>query len=190
MKKQGLIFIVSFCLISLKSIQIYSTETGTRNLALNRTAYHSSAKNFVNVGHMVTDGNSTITRWESKTRSSRICPPEWVYVDLGKVCLISRVVLKWEHAYAVHYKIEISTDSRRPQNWTSVYSTIYGDGDIDDIFFEPVNARYVRMYATKKSTGIQYSLWEFEVYGKGNFKRASIPNSPQLPDGRLYLDSN
>ena len=51
--------------------------SGTGNLALNRAAYASSSADFVNTGHMATDGE-TVTKWQSKAGG-----PQWIYVDLG-----------------------------------------------------------------------------------------------------------
>src|ERR1039458_5132761 len=58
-----------------------------RNLALNRAAYASSSANFIDTGHMATDGQMA-TQWSSKDSD-----PQWVYVDLGDLCDIDRVVL-------------------------------------------------------------------------------------------------
>lgn len=53
-------------------------------------------------------------------------------------------------------------------NWTTVASIESGDGDIDNIEFDTVEARYVRIYCTERTLpDYGYSLWEFEVYGSG-----------------------
>lgn len=50
--------------------------------------------------------------------------------------------------------------------WRVVYEERNGDGDSDEIQFEPVEARYVRMFGKERALlPWGYSLYEFEVYG-------------------------
>jgi beta-galactosidase len=102
------------------------------------------------------DGNLT-TRW-----SSTFVDPSWIQIDLGSVKAIGQVVLRWERAFGVAYQIQTSTDG---QNWTTAFSQTNGQGGSENLVFPSVNARYVRMYGTQRSSQYGYSLWEFEVYG-------------------------
>ena len=99
------------------------------------------------------------TRWSSQGKD-----PQWICLDLGTPTEISRVVLLWEAACAVEYKIEVSNDK---ENWTKVYSTTSGNGGKDIILLkEPETARYIRLYVTKRvNESWGYSLWEFQVFG-------------------------
>jgi hypothetical protein len=101
------------------------------------------------------DGVAT-TRW-----GSTFSDPQWIYVDLGTVSNISRVVLNWEAAYAKAYQIQVSNDAA---TWTTLYSTTTGDGGTDDLALTG-SGRYVRMNGTTRATGYGYSLYEFQVYG-------------------------
>jgi len=96
------------------------------------------------------------SRWASGYKDN-----EWIYVDLGETYKIDSVKLNWEGAYGSGYEIQVSQDA---QNWTTVYSTTTGDGGMDEIQFDPVEARYVRMFGTKRATNYGYSLWDFGVY--------------------------
>ncbi|HET7578139.1 MAG TPA: beta-N-acetylglucosaminidase domain-containing protein [Bacillales bacterium] len=96
------------------------------------------------------------TRWSSGYNDN-----EWIYVDLGDSYKINAVKLDWEAAYGKGYKIQVSSDA---ENWTTVYSTTTGDGHLDSIQFDPVEARYVRMQGTDRGTKYGYSLWAFEVF--------------------------
>ncbi|MGZ7441200.1 discoidin domain-containing protein [Paenibacillus sp. TH7-28] len=107
------------------------------------------------------DGNQ-MTRWASREGSD----PEWIYVDLGSVRQITGVKLRWEDAYATHYKIQVSTDSGDPEHWTDVYTATSGDGGVDEIPLDSKPARYVRMYGIGRGTPYGYSLYEFEVTGQ------------------------
>ncbi|CCJ33134.1 discoidin domain-containing protein [Caloramator australicus] len=100
------------------------------------------------------DDNSN-TRW-----SSQYTDNEWIYVDLGSVKNIKRVILNWAEAYGKSYDIQVSNDTT---NWTTVYSTNNGDGGIDDISLS-TSGRYVRMLGRVRGTSYGYSLYDFEVY--------------------------
>lgn len=139
---------------SLNEFKVY--EAVAPNLAEGMSVVASSSRAAdVKPGNAV-DGSLT-TRW-----GSNYSDPQWIYVDLGSSQSIQKVSLGWESAYGKEYQIQVSDNET---NWTTVYSTTAGDGGIDDISFEPVNARYVRMYGTKRATTYGYSFWEFKVYG-------------------------
>lgn len=145
---------------SLAEFNVY--EALAPNLAEGKPVTASSAKAAdVSPGNAV-DGSLT-TRW-----GSNYADPQWIYVDLGSSQPIAKVMLHWESAYGKEYEIQVSDNTA---DWTTVYSTATGDGEIDDISFEPVNARYVRMYGTKRATTYGYSLWEFKVYGTENVQK-------------------
>ncbi|GKX30773.1 hypothetical protein SH1V18_32530 [Vallitalea longa] len=82
---------------------------------------------------------------------------------MGQEYSIDTVRLLWETAYGKAYKIQVSNDNI---NWNDVYSTSSGDGGIDNITFEPVNARYIRVYGIERGLiDCGYSIFEFQVYG-------------------------
>ncbi|MCC3371969.1 polysaccharide lyase family 8 super-sandwich domain-containing protein [Cohnella sp. REN36] len=145
---------------SLYEFNVY--EAVAPNLAEGKPVTASSTRAAdVSPGNAV-DGSLT-TRW-----GSNYSDPQWIYVDLGASQSIEKVTLHWETAYAKEYQIQVSDNTT---DWKTVYSTTSGDGDIDEIIFEPVNARYVRMYGTKRATTYGYSLWEFKVYGAETVQR-------------------
>ncbi|WP_254777010.1 discoidin domain-containing protein [Paenibacillus sp. yr247] len=125
----------------------------TINLALNKQT--STSEEPLKDGQLAVDGSKS-TRWESPFRD-----PQWISVDLGQSYSISRVLLNWENASAKAYTIEVSKDG---MNWTTVYSTTNGDGGFDNILFNPVDARYVKVAGTQRNTQYGYSLFEMEVY--------------------------
>ena len=131
------------------------TPTGV-NLALGRPAVASTTYPGFPASN-TTDGNLT-TRWSSNFSNN-----QWIYVDLGAVATIQRVVLRWEAAYGQSYRIQVSNNA---VTWTDVYSTTTGNGAIDDIpLATPAIGRYVRMLGIQRATVYGYSLFEFEVYG-------------------------
>ncbi|GAA6396547.1 discoidin domain-containing protein [Solibaculum mannosilyticum] len=85
---------------------------------------------------------------------------QWLSIDLGQLTTIDRVILHWGQSYARSYNIQVSRDG---ENWENVYDIFNAPGGVDDIFFAPTEARYVRVYGTTK-TGDGDTLSEIEVY--------------------------
>jgi hypothetical protein len=132
------------------------SDAAPANLASGKTAVASTSYPGLPASN-ATDGNPA-SRW-----SSQFSDNEWIYVDLGSVYTINRIVLRWEVAYGRGYKIQVSNDA---STWADVYSTTTGNGGVDDIVLgAPASGRYVRLLGTARATGYGYSLWEFEVYG-------------------------
>lgn len=132
-------------------------QAASNNLALNKTVWASSVETADFPAAKAVDGNATTTRW-----SSGYTDNEWLAVDLGAAQNVSRVVLKWETAFATSYTIETSNDT---VNWTVQKTVTTGAGGTEDLTFAAVNARYVRVHGLKRSTAYGFSIWEFEVYG-------------------------
>ncbi len=158
-----------------------------RNLALNRAAYASSSSDFMMTGHMATDGQLT-TQWVSKVAGA-----QWIYVDLGDLCEVDKVVLRWGKDYAVSYKIQVSAE-RGPspetglaEKWVDAFRTGSGKGAVEEIALIPAKARYVRLLCNGSTRQGGYSLCSFEVYGTGGPE--SRPNVVPAPraDGTLEV---
>jgi beta-glucosidase len=126
------------------------------NLALNLPANASSTETPLNSPAMAFDGKSD-TRWESQHAD-----PQWITVDLGRPMAITRVVLRWEAAYATTFRIQVSNDAI---NWTDIRSVTGNTGGVNDLTGLRGYGQYVRMLGTQRATGYGYSLFEFEVYG-------------------------
>lgn len=150
------------------------------NRALNRPAFASSGEPNSDLAdpNLAVDGDPT-TRW-----SSEYLDNQWIYVDLGQNYSIKRVVLNWETAFGRSYKIEVSQDE---VNWTEIYGTTSGDGDIDDITNLSGSGRFVRMHGLTRATQWGFSLWEFEVY---DAFVTGIDEDPQQVPGTFSLDQN
>ena len=124
------------------------------DLAAGRPALASSVEaSLVAKNAVDSDGDS---RW-----GSEFSDPQWIAIDLGKTVKVSRVVLSWEDAYATDYSIQVSPDGK---SWTDVYHTTSGRGETEEIKFTPTDARWVRMFGTKRATQFGYSLFSYEIY--------------------------
>jgi len=158
-----------------------------RNLALNRAAWASSSADFINTGHMCTDGLAT-TMWQSSDADL-----QWVYVDLGAPCNIRSVVLRWGENYALSYTVQVSKDQAPSpetglvENWIDVHATLDGKGGVERIPLPEINARYVRMLMRSKAKAGGYELTAFEVYGTGGFEPVQVPAPPPEADGTIRL---
>jgi hypothetical protein len=123
---------------------------------------------------LAVDGNPK-TRWSSGFRD-----PQWITVDLGAKADIARVRLRWEDAYAKAYELQVSDDGA---SFTTAKTVTDGHGGIEEHEMS-ARGRYLRVLGTKRATPWGYSLWELEVYGKGD---APSPGSdiPALAPGIL-----
>lgn len=97
------------------------------------------------------------TRW-----SSKFFDPQWIYVDLGKPCIVEAVRLEWEVAAARTFKIQVSDDAK---DWKTIRRIEDATGGANEITGLNALGRYVRMYGIDRTTEFGYSLWEFEVFG-------------------------
>ncbi len=153
-----------------------SINAAVANLALGKTAVASTSYSGLPASN-ATDGNVN-SRWSSQFSDS-----QWIYVDLGAVYTVNRVVLRWETAYGRGYKIQVSSDA---STWSDVYTTTAGDGGVDDLTLAaPASGRYVRMLGTQRATAYGYSLYELEVYsGSGGVAEiTALGNGASITDG-------
>ncbi|HMB94356.1 MAG TPA: discoidin domain-containing protein, partial [Rhodothermales bacterium] len=111
------------------------------------------------------DGNPN-TRWSSEWQEDLADDDpddEWIYVDLGLVLDVERIVLAWEAAYGEAYNLDVSFDGRI---WTTIHEQRSGNGGTEEITFtDPPAGRFVRMQGLERGSEYGYSLWEMEVYG-------------------------
>jgi len=140
---------------SLFEFKVYNDTTVSSNLALNVRTKSSSDESAGMASAMGVDGSLT-SRWGSQYSDA-----QWISVDLGSLIAINQVVLKWETAYASSYQLQVSSDGL---TWNTIYSTTTGVGGIEEVKFNTVSARYVKMNGIKRATSWGYSLFEFLVF--------------------------
>jgi hypothetical protein len=119
------------------------------------------------------------TRW-----SSPASDPQWLQIDLGHPATVCGLTIRWENAFASEYDVLLSLDGKE---WTPVYETRRGDGQTDEIFFNPCNARYVKIVGKKRGTGWGYSIWEVGVHGPSDCINIEAPGEDvaYMADGCL-----
>ncbi|MFJ6198128.1 DUF1996 domain-containing protein [Micromonospora sp. NPDC092111] len=160
-------------LASLLAGGVGSAQAAETLLSQGRPALASSVENGEAPAVAAVDGR-TDTRWGSQWSD-----PQWLRVDLGATSNISRVVLRWETAYARAYQIQTSADGAA---WTTIYSTTTGAGGTETVTVTG-SGRYVRMYGTQRGTTYGYSLYEFQVYGAAG-------TTPPPTGGPGYVPAN
>jgi len=104
-----------------------------------------------------TDGDDD-TRWSSDSSD-----PQWLQIDLGTPKTFSHAQILWERASARAYSVETSDDGA---SWKKVYETTNCNGGLQNARFEPVTARYVRIYGTKRNTEHGYSIFSARILPK------------------------
>ncbi|MFH0954342.1 MAG: discoidin domain-containing protein [Verrucomicrobiota bacterium] len=118
-------------------------------------AQASSASDPNSAAEKAGDGDPQ-TRWSSKNTDH-----EWLTIDLGQERTIGEAVLVWEAACGEVYQVQVSADGT---TWYVVFTETAGEPGRRQISFDPVSARYVRMYGIKRKTDWGYSLFAFDVF--------------------------
>jgi len=124
------------------------------NLALKKTVSVSSIEGTGLEGNKAVDG-SYGTRW-----SSQFTDPQWITIDLGTPAQFNEIRLSWEYAYGKEYSIQVSDNNL---SWTTLVIQSNGNGGFEKYNVQ-ANARYLKIYGTKRGTQYGYSLYEIEVF--------------------------
>ncbi len=143
------------------------------NLALNCNAYSSGDQAEKHAPNFSFDGD-TSTRWASQRDDG----PYWIYVDLAEAKTFNYIKIHWENCYAKKYFMQYCNEN--PENedsWTDFTGQLSGGGKSSIFTENPITARYVRMYATEKSTDFGCSIWEMAIYND-----STIPDNPYNKD--------
>lgn len=143
----------------------------------NAFAVGSSSENVGCKPENVNDGD-LLTRWGSAHTDD-----EWIMLDLGEDCFISRIAVDWEAAYAAAYDIEVApsgcvltmhtgnyagvektVELPAESSWTRIISeTASSSGEKTSIL--GAMGRYVRIHGKVRATGYGYSIHEMRIFG-------------------------
>jgi hypothetical protein len=140
------------------SVALVAPSGESTNLALNQTATASSTWSSSYIAADAIDGNPA-TRWSAASGQTI---NQWLMVDFGNDTFYDSVIIE-EISYqrVTGFQIQSSTDG---VNFTTlVTGTTIGPSLA--VYFNPVYARYVRLYITSAS-GVP-TINEFEVYSSG-----------------------
>jgi hypothetical protein len=135
------------------------THQACKSVKLPIESGESSSNEDPSLGPMFAFDGVETTRW-----SSAHSEPQWLAVDLGEVVRISRVLIRWEKAYAADYQVAVADQDDGP--WEPLFRDREGDGETDDVDdFDAATGRYLRMTGTKRATVFGFSILELELYG-------------------------
>jgi hypothetical protein len=163
-------FYFSALILALALLSANTRSEAQQNVALGKTAVASTIENSNFPASLVNDGHGdgseatgtggcsgTCTRWASQPSD-----PQWIYIDLADTFNLDEVRINWEVASARDFEIQVSNDAI---TWTTVQAITNNSSYINIINMTGYSGRYVRMYATARTTTYGYSIWEFEIYG-------------------------
>jgi hypothetical protein len=104
----------------------------------------------------ILDGVPT-TRWASEFADN-----QWLILTLAKKSSISKVVIKWEAAYAKAYKLLVSNDKK---TWKEFYSTENGAGGNEEITLNNAKGKYIKIELIRRGSDWGFSILDLEVLG-------------------------
>lgn len=156
-----------FCLaVFLMLAQVFPFASGVRaeattpvnvNLALGKPVKASSD---ISAGRpsQAVDGNPA-THWQA-LGDDRKDFNVWLYVDLGQSKTFNKAVIRFNAGAFSAYTISYSDDE---QEWKEAYTRTGGIGSIENVRFDDMNGRYVKLDLTLSADrNVQVS--EFEIY--------------------------
>ncbi len=166
-----LIFLLMFsaALPTARSLQVEADAPAAReygvDLAFGRRVVSTPATD-ANLNVYAVDANP------SSRYASEGVDDAWLYVDLGSLEKVGKVVIDWEAAYASEYQVMMSQDS---VTWISVATVTNTAQTVDEIVFDEwIETRFVKFQGVDRATGYGYSFFSFEVYGPRDLAVGSI----------------
>lgn len=106
------------------------------------------------------------TKWEPLDNTS-----DNFKLKLGNTYNVKELLIKWQTASAADYEIEVSTDGKI-YNKVAEFSGLTGARTDKIILRDSVEAKYIRIVPTKRSTGYPVAIFDFSVYGSDSEKTA------------------
>ena len=101
----------------------------------------------------------------------------FVTVDTGSYASVNQVVLKWCDTYGEKYSVQVSQDGN---SWNEVAYIEDGDGMIDNIRFDAVSARYIKICNIESNFGRNCTMYALSVYASD--KQADAPSMEEVDD--------
>jgi hypothetical protein len=110
--------------------------------------------------------NNLESRW-----SSEFSDDQWLEIDFQETKSIEGLLLYWQEAFAVSYEVLLSEDG---ENWRLVYSQNDSQGGCEEIIFQEVKVKKIKIVFKKRATQWGYSLFEVYPLGKDFYDFARI----------------
>jgi hypothetical protein len=129
------------------------------NLALQRHAVASSYDGDNPMANVNDGGGSSY--WQNQSNNTG---DEWIYVDLGFVADVEKVVIQTGSPFPASYLIQAATEAGSFE--TVRLAAGSANAALTEVFSPTVSARYIRLYFTSGTNGYKARIFEIEVYGK------------------------
>lgn len=101
------------------------------------------------------------TRWESASSD-----PQEIIINLGAEYTVKEIAAVWENASSKDYTIQVSTDGSQYITVASIKNQKEIENRYDKIVLtDAVQARFIKLNGTSRTTGYGHSIWEMAVYG-------------------------
>lgn len=125
------------------------------------------------------------TKWEPLDNTS-----DNFKLKLGNTYNVKELLIKWQTASAADYEIEVSTDGKI-YNKVAEFSGLTGARTDKIILRDSVEAKYIRIVPTKRSTGYPVAIFDFSVYGSDSEKTAEefVDEVEDATQEKINLDS-
>lgn len=104
------------------------------------------------------------TKWQPADNTS-----DNFKLKLGNTYNVTELLIKWQTASAADYEIQVSTDGKS-YNKVAEFSGLTGERTDKIILRDSVEAKYIRIVPTKRSTGFPVAIFDFSVYGSDSEK--------------------
>ena len=145
--------------ITLKGVSAQATfaakDLKDVNLARLARVTASGEENPGLVAKNAVDGDAT-TRWGSRHRDG-----EWIQLDFGQARKVSGLRVKWEAAHATECQVDVSQDG---VNWRTLLDDhLVTNHEDDEIDWDPVTVRFVRLIGLARNTSYGISIFELDV---------------------------
>ncbi len=93
------------------------------------------------------------TRWASDTGSV----PQWLQVDFGQPTVVDKLTIKWEHAYAAEYEVQMSDDGGQ---WRVLAHRADGFDGPQTLAGLGGRGRFLRIWCLQYRPWPLFSIWE------------------------------
>ena len=184
--------ITAFALTVLTLALSFATTIGAYATSEEETAYGVDlACGRRVVSSDFTDDNKNVHAVDGKPNTRFASKQEddaYLYVDLGSVEKVKKVVIDWEAAYASEYLIQMSLDAI---SWTTVAQVINDKQTKDEIIFPCyLETKFVKFQGVKRATEHGYSFYSFEVYGAPSLALGSSVSEVSSNENETVLNKD
>jgi len=122
------------------------------------------------------------TRWSSGYNDK-----EWICVDFGKAKTVTKIVIKWEQAYATSFEISTSNDAK---DWKKLIQLDNQTGGTNEIAVPPTTCRYVKLLGLARvNADWGISIWELELYGPKDKNPGDFPLEETFKPAKEQLEA-